>query len=71
MTGKITFVPSAADRCRLECPDKPPPAMLKPRTQWTCDECGKVWVVVEGAQHNEPYQAWRVLTDATRDGRDL
>ena len=71
MTGKITFVPGPEDQCRLACPDKPSCAALKPRTPWTCDYCGKVWVVVEGAQYNEVYRSWRRLTHATRDGRDL
>lgn len=40
-------------------------------TQFHCDECPKKWVVVEGAQYNEPYKAWRPLTWKNRTGRDI
>lgn len=72
MTGRITFVPTAAQRCetQLGCPDMPPAAGLVPGTIWQCDGCGREWVVVAGAQYNEPYQAWRRLSEQNRDGRE-
>lgn len=72
MTGKITFTPTPAARCERTggCPDKPQPSVLKPGTIWQCDECAREWVVVEGAQYNEPYQAWRRLTESNRGGQD-
>lgn len=67
MSGTITPPPPAAHKCEgLPSADEHLPA-----TVWTCDDCGKKFVVVAGAQYNEPYQAWRVLTDRTRAGRDI
>jgi hypothetical protein len=34
-------------------------------TLWECDDCGKQWVVVTGAQYNEPYSAWRDASQPT------
>lgn len=72
MGGRITHVPAPKDDCirGWGCADKPSPNDYKPGTQWTCDNCGKVWVVVEGAQYNEPYQAWRTLTEKNKNGMD-
>lgn len=72
MGGRITYVPGPEDVCKTYqgCEGKPPAGMLKPKTQWTCNVCGKIWVVVAGAQYNEPYQAWRKLTNQTRGGFD-
>jgi hypothetical protein len=72
MTGKIIFTPSPLQRCEtaLGCADRPPADTLKPATVWKCDECGREWVVTEGAQYNEPYQAWRRLTESNRGGQD-
>lgn len=72
MTGMIVHVPAAAKRCELSagCAEKPPADDLRPGTVWRCDECGREWVVVAGAQYNEPYQAWRRLTESNRGGQD-
>lgn len=72
MTGRITHVPNLAQRCETAagCPDKPSPNILQPGTIWQCDECAREWVVVYGAQYNEPYQAWRRLTESNRAGQD-
>ncbi|QDK03259.1 hypothetical protein SEA_DEJAVU_18 [Microbacterium Phage DejaVu] len=67
MGGRIIYVPNDPH----ECGSKPVSAMLKKGTQWQCNDCDQVWVVVEGAQYNEPYSAWRRLTERNRDGRDL
>lgn len=72
MTGRITYVPQPAAVCERPggCPDKPRAEAYTRGTVWTCDECGREWVVVTGAQYNEPYSAWRPLTDRNRDGND-
>lgn len=72
MSGRITFVPTPAAICERPagCLDKPPPHVHRRGTIWTCDECGRQWVLVVGAQYNEPYEAWRILTDRNRDGSD-
>lgn len=72
MTGRITFVPFPSTRCESPegCADKPGAAALRPGTIWKCDECGREWVVVEGSQYNEPYRAWRRLTESNRGGQD-
>lgn len=69
MTGRITHVPAPRDLCAARaCPGKPDPAPLRRGTIWTCDDCSREWVVVHGAQYNEPYHAWRRLTERNRDG---
>jgi ribosomal protein L37AE/L43A len=69
MTGKITFVPTQKTlHDREGCQGKPHPDSQVRGTIWTCDDCGKEWVKVEGAQYNEAYSAWRVLTEKNRDG---
>ena len=72
MTGRITFVPTPAAVCDRPggCRDKPHPQVHSRGTIWTCDECGKEWVLVTGSQHNETYEAWRPLTERNRDGSD-
>ncbi len=72
MSGRITFGPEPAAVCDRPggCPEKPRAEAHSRRTVWTCDECGREWVVVEGAQYNEPYSAWRRLTQRNRDGSD-
>lgn len=72
MTGRITFIPQAKAVCERPagCLDKPNPQVHARGTIWTCDECDKEWVLVTGAQYNEPYSAWRPLTDRNRDGSD-
>lgn len=67
MSGQIIYVPPTAH----ECGGQPPARMLNAGTQWQCDDCGQVWVVVEGAQYNESYSAWRKLTEKNKGGRDL
>lgn len=68
MTGKITYVPSSHER--HGCEGMPAADALPAGTIWTCDDCGQEWVVVEGAQYNESYSAWRKLTERNRGGRD-
>jgi len=72
MTGRITHVLEPAAVCERPggCPDMPKAEAHRPGTVWTCDECGREWVVVEGAQYNESYRAWRRLTDRNRNGDD-
>lgn len=72
MSGEITYIPTEKSNCETYqgCDGKPSADLYRPRTQWTCNSCGQIWVVVAGAQYNEPYQAWRKLTDRTRDGRE-
>ncbi len=66
MSGTITPPPPEAHKC-----EGLPPAESHPRaTVWTCDDCGKKFVVVWGSQYNEHYSAWRPLTDLTKDGYD-
>ena len=67
MAGTITPPPSEAHKCE----GRPPAEHYQRATVWTCDDCGKKFVVVVGSQYNEPYTAWRVLTDWTRGGFDL
>lgn len=73
MAGRITYVPEPASTHsdRQRCPGMPAPEMFPRGTQWTCNECDRIWVVVEGAQYNESYSAWRILTDRNRLGRDV
>lgn len=52
------------------CADKPPADTLPRATQWQCDVCDQTWVVVEGAQYNESYSAWRRLTEKNVGGHD-
>lgn len=72
MGGRITYVPPPKDGCirGWGCADKPNANDYEPSTQWTCDNCDQVWVVVEGAQYNEPYKAWRKLTYKNIEGED-
>ena len=71
MAGRITFVPSTPTACEQgHCAGKPSPDPHRPGTIWTCDECGKEWVLVQGAQYNETYRAWRRLTERNRGGSD-
>lgn len=66
MGGKIILIPESAHQCA----DFPVAGMLKKGTQWQCNDCNKIWVVVTGAQYNEPYSAWRKLTDKNINGED-
>ncbi|WP_234057933.1 hypothetical protein [Microbacterium sp. NFH-22A-Y] len=72
MGGRITFTPPRRSVCDRPagCQGRPAPEPYPRGTIWTCDECGSEWVVVEGAQYNEAYSAWRRLTDRNRDGSD-
>lgn len=71
MTGRITHTPTPQTlHDRKGCDGKPDANMHARGTIWTCDDCGKQWVVVQGAQYNESYSAWRVLTDRNREGYD-
>lgn len=73
MGGRIAHVPEPASTHsdRQLCPGMPPPEMFPRSTQWTCYDCDRIWVVVEEAQYNESYSAWRILTDWNRLGRDV
>ena len=73
MGGRITYRPRPASTHSdlWTCPGMPVPERHPRGTQWTCNECDRIWVVVEGAQYNEPYTAWRVLNGRNRDGRDV
>lgn len=66
MGGRIIYTPPSAHQCS----NMPVPERLAAGTQWQCDECHKKWVVVQGAQYNEPYSAWRTLTDKNINGED-
>lgn len=66
MAGRIVFRPEAEHRCT----ELPKADELTPGTVWQCNDCENQWVVVEGAQYNEPYKAWRILTEANRVGLD-
>lgn len=72
MPGRVTFVPSPKAVCERPagCLDKPRPEAHARGTIWTCDVCGREWVVVTGSQFNEHYSAWRILTAANREGYD-
>lgn len=71
MSGRITFIPKTPTACeRGSCEGKPDPKLHRDGTIWQCYECGKEWVVVSGAQYNESYTAWRVLTERNRGGSD-
>lgn len=60
MPGRITFSPPTQSRHdRIGCHDRPVAENHEAGTIWTCDDCGKEWVVVWGAQYNEIYFAWR------------
>ncbi|AXC37874.1 hypothetical protein SEA_JACKO_14 [Microbacterium phage Jacko] len=67
MAGQIIYTPPEAH----ECSGMPVPERYPGGTIWRCDDCGTEWVVVQGAQYNEPYSAWRKLTENNKDGRDL
>ena len=66
MGGTITPPPPPAHQCE----GRPFADGYRAGTIWTCDECGKKFVVVQGAQYNEPYTAWRALTERNRTGSD-
>lgn len=72
MTGRITHVPEPTAACERPggCLGRPSADLYRPGTVWTCDECDREWVIVEGAQYNEVYRAWRRLTEANRNGSD-
>lgn len=71
MPGRIIHRPSTPTMHeRLGCSGMPPADREAPGTIWQCDECRKQHVVVEGAQYNEYYKAWRALTEANRNGDD-
>lgn len=72
MSGRIIFEPTDEAACERnrDCADKPIAYLLRPGTIWKCDDCGREWVVVEGAQYNESYKAWRILTERNRKGVD-
>lgn len=67
MPGRIIHEPPA----KHECSGMPLPEKYFPGTIWQCDECDQKWVLVHGAQYNEPYTAWRKLTNQNKYGRDL
>lgn len=70
MAGKIIYTPPPR-LCGADlCEGRPDPTALTRGTLWMCDICEKVYVVVEGAQYNESYSAWRILTEANREGYD-
>ena len=52
----------------MRLPDEPPSTPHVAGTIWTCDECGREWVLVVGSPYNEPYSARRPLTEATETG---
>lgn len=66
MPGKIISLPASAHKCT----DLPNANTLEPATVWQCDECDAKWVIVEGAQYNVAYRAWRLLTELNADGTD-
>jgi ribosomal protein L37AE/L43A len=66
MSGTITAPPPEAHKCE----GIPLPALYHEGTVWTCDDCGKKFVVVRGAQYNESYLAWRTLTEENKNGAD-
>lgn len=66
MSGKITPPPAAPHQCT----GRPDAKRHARGTVWTCNNCGKQFVVVFGAQYNESYVAWRPLTEANRNGHD-
>lgn len=72
MSGRITFTPPPSAVCARPagCLDKPNPQVHARGTIWTCDVCGREWVLVTGAQYNGEYSAWRRLTEANRGGYD-
>lgn len=64
MSGRIIFVPKSAHKCD-------PPEEVEdyaPGTIWMCDNCTKQLVLVRGAQYNEVYSVWRLLSDKNRHG---
>lgn len=72
MSGRIIHMPKPEithDNYH-PCQGIPAAEFLVRGTQWQCDSCDRIWVVVEGAQYNESYSAWRILTDRNKDGRD-
>jgi len=66
MSGKITYTPE--DHELHGCQGKPVASTLRRGTIWTCDDCGKRWVVVTGSQYNETYSAWRDASKPTLSG---
>lgn len=66
MAGTIIGIPSSAHVCQ----GRPSANYYPAKTQWKCDDCPQVWVVVTGVQYNEPYNAWRKLTPKTVNGRE-
>jgi hypothetical protein len=67
MPGKIISTPAGPPH---KCTGQPRADLLSHGTVWRCDECNKDWVVVKGSQYNEPYSAWRPLTEHNKNGRD-
>ena len=71
MSGRIIYTPPVPTPCdRGVCEDRPSAENYRPGTVWKCDDCDREWVAVEGAQYNECYKAWRVLTSRNKDGID-
>ena len=66
MPGRIISEPTREHVCA----DKPVADRYARGTQWQCDECHTIWVLVVGAQYNESYSAWRVMTERNRNGQD-
>lgn len=64
MSGRIIYVPPSAH----DCEGRPSADWYKAGTIWECSECGKQYVVVEGAQYNESYSAWRDADKPTLQG---
>jgi len=67
VTGRIISTP---DPMRNHRCDLPRAESYQRGTVWECDDCEKQYVVVQGAQYNEAYTAWRRLTEGNRDGSD-
>jgi hypothetical protein len=60
MSGRIIFQPTRnACASFAGCAGRPKADAYPAGTLWECDDCHKQWVVVTGAQYNEPYSAWR------------
>lgn len=66
MPGKIVAVPQRAHACE----GQPPTGSYPKGTQWQCSECHQTWVLVYGAQYNEPYEVWRKMTLKNANGED-
>lgn len=65
--GQIVSIPLAAHGCE----GFPEAAAYPAGTVWKCLECGQEWVCVKGAQYNEPYSAWRRITESNMFGEDV